>query len=99
MGNMRNHGDGSRGGRDIGGGDQDNTRQGHVHQGQVVIADGSTVPFHSPTVVEHTLHHLIDLAVNVVFHQGHLRRDIERALLAVNDLVAQKVAGDPVSRK
>ncbi|MNV37879.1 hypothetical protein D3C71_1294130 [compost metagenome] len=98
MGNIRDQGNGAGRGvciRD----DQDDAGQLDVHHRQVVAVDGATVPAQVLAVIEQALHHIKGVLLDVVFHQCHVRRDVERSLVAEGDSVAQDVAGHAVVRQ
>lgn len=48
-------------------GDQDNPDQRRIHHGQVVIADGLTVPSQVAAIIEHPLHDIESVLVDVLF--------------------------------
>ncbi|MNK93525.1 hypothetical protein D3C87_1136870 [compost metagenome] len=98
MGNVGDQGNGAGRGvciRD----DQDDAGQLDVHHRQVVAVDGATVPAQVLAVIEQALHHIKGVLLDVVFHQRHVRCDVERGLVAEGDFVAQDVAGHPVVRQ
>ncbi|MNK95226.1 hypothetical protein D3C87_1154540 [compost metagenome] len=98
MWDIRDHRDRGTGSRDIGC-DQDNAGQGCIHHAQVVIANGLPLPLQVSAVIEHALHDLVGVLVNVLFHQRHACRCIERALLTEDDFMAQHVVGHAVGGK
>ncbi|MNV25199.1 hypothetical protein D3C71_1162880 [compost metagenome] len=98
MGNIGDHGHGI--GRGVGiRGDQHDAGQVNVHHRQVVAVDGAAPPAQVLAVIEQSLHQVKGILPDVVFHQRHVRRDVERGLVAEADFVAQDVAGHPVMRQ
>ncbi|MNK90283.1 hypothetical protein D3C87_1103290 [compost metagenome] len=91
MGNIGNHRDRAAGAGGVRR-DQDDATQARVHHRQVVIVDGFVVPLQLRAIIEHTLHDIKGLLVDVVLHQGHMRGDIECVFLAENDFMAQDFA-------